>query len=67
MNKFIKWTHLLSYKFKVFPNEYGNKKHPLFFMDCIFNKKNAKVSNGDKSIDLEVKNSINKIFIIFIL
>jgi hypothetical protein len=39
---------------QVFPNEWGHKKHPLFFLTCFFNifkkkdlKETASVSNGD--------------------
>jgi ATP-binding cassette subfamily A (ABC1) protein 3 len=33
------WMFLSLYLDQVFPNEFGQKKHPLFFLECLWKKK----------------------------
>lgn len=35
----VLWLTLGIYLDQVFPNEFGSKRHPLFFLDCFFSKK----------------------------
>jgi len=36
------WTVFALYLDQVFPNEFGSKKHPLFFIKYFFNNKQSK-------------------------
>jgi hypothetical protein len=45
----------------VFPNEFGAKKHPLFFLECLFKEKFNKVQEIDYKKDKQDKSNFEEV------
>lgn len=49
---YIVFFILYFYLDQVFPNEYGVAKHPLFFLECLFSKKEKPTQVSDVEVGL---------------
>jgi len=51
LSHFIIWLVLALYSDQVFPNEFGHKKHPLFFLGVLWKAKTYKKLDTDLELN----------------